>query len=99
MEYQSMLDHAKAIRDYCKSTICDKCVFEYANECQIQRTPCSWCLEMKLLKCPFCGSDKIKIVEKAECCFYVLCTRCLSQSTPCVTKNKALEAWNRRIDK
>ena len=53
---------------------------------------------MKLLKCPFCGSDKIKIVEKAECCIYVICTRCLSQSTPCVTKENAIEAWNRRID-
>lgn len=51
----------------------------------------------KLLKCPFCGSDKIRIISNGVS-YHVNCDQCECQTTRYRKKDKAIEAWNRRAD-
>ncbi len=46
----------------------------------------------KLRECPFCGSTLVVPIS----CWYVQCTRCKASSGAYGSKEKAIEAWNRR---
>lgn len=52
----------------------------------------------ELKPCPFCGSDKAKI-EELEDSFNVQCGNysCLAYGPDGETREKAIEAWNKRI--
>lgn len=62
---------------------------------------------MKLRECPFCGSDGTicttpwdfdKNRPKENHKYIVECSECLAQTDECETREKAIEAWNRRAD-
>lgn len=51
-----------------------------------------------LKPCPFCGSNEIFIDQPDANCFYVGCANCGVNGTTANTKERAVEAWNRRTE-
>lgn len=52
--------------------------------------------EKDLKPCPFCGSENTSI-EEEPFGFQVLCWKCEARNGYEENKDKAIEAWNRRI--
>lgn len=53
---------------------------------------------LKLLPCPFCGSDK-PIVVRSNGYWVALCRGCRASSGKAMTEAQAVKAWNRRTGK
>lgn len=51
--------------------------------------------DRKLLPCPFCGSDSLRI-QLFHQCYQVCCNECASRSGAYLRQNDAVYAWNRR---
>lgn len=52
----------------------------------------------ELKPCPFCGGEaEFEIYEDDISLFNVVCKRCRAESAMFVEKEKATEAWNRRV--
>lgn len=51
--------------------------------------------ENELKPCPFCGSDKIRVISNGVS-YHVNCDQCECRTTRYRKKDKAIEVWNRR---
>ncbi len=54
--------------------------------------------EVKLLPCPFCGSDKVGFwdTEDEEHPYQIVCLGCFNGTDECITKDVAIKKWNTR---
>lgn len=52
----------------------------------------------ELKPCPFCGGEAELVEVKWEEWFWVYCKRCSAETDAFASKEKAIGAWNRRID-
>lgn len=41
-----MIELAKELRDYCRNTSCNVCLFRHAGACVLTDVPCNWDLEV-----------------------------------------------------
>lgn len=49
----------------------------------------------ELLKpCPFCGEEKIEVLQDALGCWYCACINCFEH----FEKEDAIKAWNKRVN-
>lgn len=56
---------------------------------------------MKLRPCPFCGNPNVVFGYDSAALFehnYICCTNCGASSGNFETKEKAIKAWNKRIN-
>ena len=51
---------------------------------------------MKLLNCPFCGSDEIFLV-KGDSMAWVICLKCGADGPTALSTPGAIRKWNERI--
>lgn len=51
--------------------------------------------EEELKPCPFCGNDDISLDDDGN--WFVYCMSFDCASIECVDKERAIEAWNRRV--
>ena len=53
-----------------------------------------------LKPCPFCGGEAVIDVDPdaVRWKYYAVCNRCCATSGLTYTPQKAIEAWNRRVD-
>lgn len=49
--------------------------------------------------CPFCGSEKVALVQSAKGDSYMFCLGCQAKGAPAKEHDKARENWNRREGK
>lgn len=59
-------------------------------------------MNKELKSCPFCGGDKIAVDIDDEyadgtCVWRIMCRKCQAKIEK-ISKNKAIESWNRRAD-
>ena len=48
-------------------------------------------------KCPFCGSEKIEVIQRPQSSYYAgTCGGCLATGPVSVNRNIAIEWWDRR---
>ena len=52
----------------------------------------------ELLDCPFCGGETVIYHEHRMQLFFAECYECNSRGTVLPTKEKAIAAWNTRVD-
>ena len=53
----------------------------------------------KIKACPFCGGENAMFIRsKSGLGMWVLCNNCAAIGPTCQTKEKAIEAWNRRYE-
>ena len=65
----------------------------------------------ELKACPFCGGEAALDSEEmlpyeilhikssiTKRWYYIYCTKCLAESSSCLTEEEAIDSWNRRID-
>lgn len=57
-----------------------------------------------LKKCPFCGSEQAKVVDKLDILggvstkYYVRCSDCGAQTKEVASRYEAIEIWNKRAE-
>ena len=52
--------------------------------------------EIKLLPCPFCGGENIKVLGSETSYYWCRCMNCLASTTTEDVEEDAIKAWNTR---
>lgn len=105
-KYKTPEEREKAFHEFCcKKLDCSVCEARYgATAKYFGRDHCvlRWLYmkaEEELLTCPFCGGDaKIEFIPSFRNSYFVRCKICLSSVRGYDTRDKAVAAWNRRVN-
>jgi Lar family restriction alleviation protein len=97
-KFKTAEERSRAYQKYCSSNgmECNKCPLRKVSS--VVRCSFEWLnLEYKeeLKPCPFCGGEAME--RKSNKLYYVFCKNCSVKTVDSITKDAAIEAWNRRV--